>query len=609
MYAVLIWFGLGWIQVIPQLEARDHIATPASLQHTNMSMIGARHCPCSRCIRLNTPWQMARTIKRHLARDAETRVAQLQVQVVVLQPDYTLQGSPTISYESYLPLIQERSLKNEAVGVECLAGQGCDSGDELSVSSHLGLDVQECAMEDFDDNSSVSDTVDEQPPFPFNLDDPAPSWDERLPCPFALDDLETLVVPESRSNTPDLAMNDHNEEELGSEDSASENSDSDSDAPDISHDPAFIPQEHLFPFQDPDDDDAQDPNPAPATSMPPVFSEHPIVQQAYICAFIAGAFRGATHALVQGMLLSSKSTIASFIALDPTLVDIDLNDFATTYPTLERRLGVNTSSYIKYFFVCDLCWMRHKPEALYTLKSSKCTHDDCSGNLYTTKRVGNGKNTKEQCIPCKILPYSMLIHAIQCILLRPGKWSDFQHWRGPQDQPGRIPPHSLEDWEASWDPCLPMNDVYDGYAWRAVIAGLERRRGGRWGMEDIFPHNIAQQFVSLPCGLLLAFNIDWYVPYFMLYLHSGFVSLIMSRFQTIKGSIHSTGAMYATIINNPRAIRFLCEETILICVVPGPREPSLEQLNYILEPFVQDVHILYGGERVMLHLSFFTYPL
>lgn len=40
---------------------------------------------------------------------------------------------------------------------------------------------------------------------------------------------------------------------------------------------------------------------------------------------------------------------------------------------------------------------------------------------------------------------------------------------------------------------------------------------------------------------------------------------------------------------------FLREETILVCVVPGPHEPSLEQLNYVLEPFVREVHILYGG--------------
>ncbi|KAF8513519.1 hypothetical protein JB92DRAFT_2556387, partial [Gautieria morchelliformis] len=62
---------------------------------------------------------------------------------------------------------------------------------------------------------------------------------------------------------------------------------------------------------------------------------------------------------------------------------------------------------------------------------------------------------------------------------------------------------------------------------------------------------------------------------------------------TIKGSIHSTGAMYSTVINNPRAVRFLGEETFLICVIPGPHEPSLEQINHVFEPFIREVNTLY----------------
>jgi hypothetical protein len=76
-------------------------------------------------------------------------------------------------------------------------------------------------------------------------------------------------------------------------------------------------------------------------------------------------------------------------------------------------------------------------------------------------------------------------------------------------------------------------------------------------------------------------------------------TLTWPRFQTIKGSIHSTGAMYATIINNPGAVRFLEEETILVCVIPGPHEPSLEQLNHIIEPFIRDVDTLYGGRSFL----------
>ena len=52
---------------------------------------------------------------------------------------------------------------------------------------------------------------------------------------------------------------------------------------------------------------------------------------------------------------------------------------------------------------------------------------------------------------------------------------------------------------------------------------------------------------------------------------------------------YSCGAMYVTILNNPLGKRFLREETILVCVIPGPKEPSLEQLNSVIEPFVDEM--------------------
>ena len=47
--------------------------------------------------------------------------------------------------------------------------------------------------------------------------------------------------------------------------------------------------------------------------------------------------------------------------------------------------------------------------------------------------------------------------------------------------------------------------------------------------------------------------------------------------------------MYVTICNNPREKRFRREETILACVIPGPTEPSLEQVNNVITPFIEDV--------------------
>ncbi|TFK57760.1 hypothetical protein BDN72DRAFT_751677, partial [Pluteus cervinus] len=122
----------------------------------------------------------------------------------------------------------------------------------------------------------------------------------------------------------------------------------------------------------------------------------------------------------------------------------------------------------------------------------------------------------------------------------------------------------------------PMNDIYDGWGWRAIQAGLKRRWDGDWKLEDVDVKELEQQFVALPCGLVWQMNIDW--------------------FQAVTKGKHSTGAVYLTLCNNPRGIRYLREETALVLVIPGPAEPSLEQLNECLKFLVCGFQKLYVGK-------------
>jgi hypothetical protein len=42
------------------------------------------------------------------------------------------------------------------------------------------------------------------------------------------------------------------------------------------------------------------------------------------------------------------------------------------------------------------------------------------------------------------------------------------------------------------------------------------------------------------------------------------------------------------LCNNPRHIHFIHEETILLMAIPGPIEPSLDQMNKIMELVAED---------------------
>ncbi len=70
----------------------------------------------------------------------------------------------------------------------------------------------------------------------------------------------------------------------------------------------------------------------------------------------------------------------------------------------------------------------------------------------------------------------------------------------------------------------------------------------------------------------------------------------MHRFRAMKRGNYSVGAIYLTVCNNPRSKWFLREETFLLAIIPGPDEPSLEQLNAILDIFIPDLLELYNGK-------------
>ena len=105
--------------------------------------------------------------------------------------------------------------------------------------------------------------------------------------------------------------------------------------------------------------------------------------------------------------------------------EFDLLHFAEMLTTVEQWLGLNTDNYIIFFFVCNVCRDRHKPDTLYKVRSPICSQDSCMGMLYAMKRPANGK---EKRTPTKILPYVRFIQAIHWILAHPRKWEDVQNW-------------------------------------------------------------------------------------------------------------------------------------------------------------------------------------
>ena len=92
-----------------------------------------------------------------------------------------------------------------------------------------------------------------------------------------------------------------------------------------------------------------------------------------------------------------------------------------------------------------------------------------------------------------------------------------------------------------------LTDIYDGRLWKE----LQDSTGGREGNT---------------VGFML--NVDWFNPF--------------------KHGTYSMGAIYVSIPYLPRPIRFKEQNTILVGLIPGPKEPTLV-LNSYLTPLVQDL--------------------
>jgi hypothetical protein len=362
----------------------------------------------------------------------------------------------------------------------------------------------------------------------------------------------------------------------------------------LEEDPLYIPLDDLIPGSLEDTPEAFE----ELCSLPKAFSEDPAIRHGYVAAFAAAAFDGATHLGVQRILQSHRTNLQAVQARHPNHIIEGLDNMAQTLSTVERRLGVSTDNFVTYYMLCDKCWSVHHPSTLIKLASSKCPATGCSGLIYQEKPMGAGRSKR---VPMKILSYVHPKLALQHLLLRPGKWDQLQAWRGPNDKIGRMPPTTTTGLAAFLDPDQPMRDVHDGWKWRHAQAGLERRQGGPWNVQDVDVKEVNQRFAALPCGLQIQMNVDWYVyvAYIELIDHT---EHILYRFQAVKHHSHSTGALYFVVLNNPRSVRYRREETVLAMIMPGPHEPNQEQMNNIMDLWVDHLLELSKGGCALYEL-------
>jgi hypothetical protein len=77
----------------------------------------------------------------------------------------------------------------------------------------------------------------------------------------------------------------------------------------------------------------------------------------------------------------------------------------------------------------------------------------------------------------------------------------------------------------------------------------------------------------------------------------------MLRLQAMKRVTYSTGAVWATLDNLHRSVRFLRENSHLVITLPGPHEPTTEQLNKVMIFLMDEIRDLEKGVSLVCPLA------
>lgn len=157
----------------------------------------------------------------------------------------------------------------------------------------------------------------------------------------------------------------------------------------------------------------------------------------------------------------------------------------------------------------------------------------CGSLLLKTVEISSGKKLF---YPFKTYCYMGLKDSIQALINRPNFLNNCEKWRQRRSE--------------------GLRDVYDGQIWKEFM----EYNGDPFLVEE---HNLA-----------LTLNMDFFQPF--------------------KHVQYSLGAIYLTIMNLPRDIRYKQENIILVGLIPGPREPK-HDINTYLEPLVEELSNFWRG--------------
>ena len=232
-----------------------------------------------------------------------------------------------------------------------------------------------------------------------------------------------------------------------------------------------------------------------------------------------------------------------------------IGNIARAFPsTLHQRFNYINEKLclpsLRRYVVCQACLSLHDYDECLERRGSRMLVKSCpecqlqNKTVPLLREVVTGRGNKKF-YPYLVYPYVSLVSSLQSLFLRPGFYGLCEEWC---KRPKQLQPH--------------LSDVYDGRLW-----------------EDYMEFD-GEAFLNAKNSIALMLNVDWFKPY--------------------KHREYKIGVIYLAITNLPRAIRFKRENTIIIGLLPGPKEPP-KTINTFLTPLVSELLLLWEGVSLRTH--------
>lgn len=264
------------------------------------------------------------------------------------------------------------------------------------------------------------------------------------------------------------------------------------------------------------------------------------------------------HALEK--LLTVLATIFTHFGKDEAFAAAVAVVFPTTMYKVRKWMNLQQIDFQR-FVVCPECKFVYSMDDLLYKDGRKlaqpktcCDHErfkrgkfarPCGSTLMKKVMLSDGKITY---YPLKLYCYRSITKSLTKLLSREGVIEQCDLWKG------RNAPDNL------------YADIYDGDVWKEF-------------------HKVnGEPFLLGDHGYALMCNIDWFQPY--------------SRRSDV-----SVGALYLTLLNLPREVRFRKENVIIVGIIPSLHSEP-EYLRYFLNPMVSELKELWNpGKMVKLKMN------